>query len=198
MAAGILVVEDEPVVALDLRTRLTRMGYIVVETVARGEDAVALAGTLSPNLILMDIRLRGGMDGIAAAEEIRNRYGLPVIYLTAHADEATVDRARITEPFGYILKPFDERELRTVIEMALYKHDAERKLRESERRYATTLSSIGDAVIATDPGGGVTFMNPVAEKLTGWSLAETFGTSLKSIFEIVNEDTRVTVKNPID
>ena len=198
MAARILVVEDEPVVALDLRTRLTRMGYIVAETVARGEDAVALAGTLSPNLILMDIRLRGGMDGISAAEEIRKRYGLPVIYLTAHADQATVDRARITEPFGYILKPFDERELRTVIEMALYKHDAERKLRESERRYATTLSSIGDAVIATDPGGRVTFMNPVAEKLTGWSLAEAFGTSLTSIFEIVNEDTRVTVANPID
>jgi PAS domain S-box-containing protein len=198
VAARILVVEDEPVVALDLRTRLTRMGYIVSETVARGEDALECARTLHPNLILMDIRLRGGMDGISAAEEIRKRYGLPVIYLTAHADEATVDRARITEPFGYILKPFDERELRTVIEMALYKHDAERKLRESERRYATTLSSIGDAVIATDPIGCVTFMNPVAEKLTGWNLAEALNSSLKSIFNICNEETRVAVANPID
>ena len=198
MAARILIVEDEPVVALDLRTRLTRMGYIVTETVARGEDALELVGTLCPNLILMDIRLRGVMDGISAAEEIRKRYGLPVIYLTAHADEATVDRARITEPFGYILKPFDERELRTVIEMALYKHDAERKLRESERRYATTLSSIGDAVIATDPNGRVTFMNPVAERLTGWNLAEALDSSLKSVFNICNEETRVTVSNPID
>ena len=198
MAARILIVEDEPVVALDLRTRLTRMGYIVSETVARGEDALECARTLRPNLILMDIRLRGVMDGISAAEGIRKRYGLPVIYLTAHADEATVDRARITEPFGYILKPFDERELRTVIEMALYKHDAERKLRESERRYATTLSSIGDAVIATDPSGRVTFMNPVAEKLTGWNLTEALDTSLKSVFNICNEETRVTVANPID
>ena len=198
MAARILVVEDEPVVALDLRTRLTRMGYIVSETVARGEDAVEFVGTLCPNLILMDIRLRGVMDGISAAEEIRKRYGLPVIYLTAHADEATVNRARTTEPFGYILKPFDERELRTVIEMALYKHDAERKLRESERRYATTLSSIGDAVIATDPKGRVTFMNPVAEKLTGWSLADALDTSLDNVFNICHEDTRVTAENPID
>ena len=198
MAAKILVVEDEPVVALDLRTRLTRMGYLVTETVARGEDAVELARTLSPNLILMDIRLRGGMDGITAAAEIRNRFGLPVIYLTAHADEATVDRARITEPYGYILKPFDERELRTVIEMALYKHDAERKLRESERRYATTLSSIGDAVIATDPRGRVAFMNPVAEKLTGWNLAEALDCSLERVFDIRDEENRVTVANPID
>ena len=198
MAARILVVEDEPVVALDLRTRLTRMGYVVSETVARGEDALVVAETLRPDLILMDIRLRGVMDGISAAEEIRRRFGLPVVYLTAHADEATIDRARITEPFGYILKPFDERELRTVIEMALYKHDDERKLRESERRYATTLSSIGDAVIATDPSGRVTFMNPVAEKLTGWNLAEASETSLKSVFNICNEETRVIAANPID
>jgi PAS domain S-box-containing protein len=198
VAASILVVEDEPVVALDLRTRLTRMGYLVSGMVARGEDAVEFAGTQRPDLILMDIRLRGAMDGISAAEQIRHQFGLPVIYLTAHADEATVERARITEPFGYILKPFDERELRTVIEMALYKYAAERKLRESERRYATTLSSIGDAVIATDPKGRVTFMNPVAEQLTGWTLAEASESSLKTVFNICTEVTRASVENPID
>lgn len=198
MAASILVVEDEPVVALDLRTRLTRMGYLVSGTVARGEDAVEFVRTQLPDLILMDIRLRGVMDGITAAEQIRNQFGLPVIYLTAHADDATVERARITEPFGYILKPFDERELRTVIEMALYKYAAERKLRESERRYATTLSSIGDAVIATDPNGRVTFMNAVAEQLTGWTLRDASEASLKTVFNICNETTRAVVENPID
>jgi PAS domain S-box-containing protein len=194
----ILVVEDESVVALDLRTRLTRLGYCVVDTVAYGESAVELAGQLRPDLVLMDIRLRGEMDGIVAADFIRTRLNLPVVYLTAHADDGTVERARITEPFGYILKPFDERELRTVIEMALYKHMAEKRLRESERRYATTLSSIGDAVIATDREGRVTFMNPVAEYLTGWLMADALELDLKAVFEICNEETNAVVANPVE
>jgi len=194
----ILVVEDEAVVARDLQTRLTRLGYTIVDTTARGDSAIVLAEKHNPDLVLMDIRLQGEMDGIAAAHVIRNRYHLPVVYLTAHADEVTFDRARATEPFGYILKPFDERELRTVIEMALYKHQAERKLQLSERRYATTLSSIGDGVIATDRSGLVTFLNPVAERLTGWSAAEAEGKPLTEVFRIVNEQTRATVENPVD
>ncbi len=197
-AARILVVEDEAVVALDLRNRLTRLGYEVVGVAAKGEEAVAIAKEQRPELTLMDIRLRSEMDGIEAAEIIRTQVGLPVVYLTAHADEATVDRARVTEPFGYILKPFDERELRTVIEMALYKHRAEQRLRESERRYATTLASIGDGVIATDQLGRVTFMNAVAENLSGWSLADAKGSPLATVFNICNEETRLPVANPID
>lgn len=197
-APRILVVEDESVVALDLQTRLTRLGYHVVETASCGESAVELAAQLRPDLVLMDIRLRGEMDGIAAADLIRTRLSVPVIYLTAHADDGTVQRARITEPFGYILKPFDERELRTVIEMAIYKHQAEKRLRESERRYATTLSSIGDAVIATDREGRVTFMNPVAENLTGWPMTEASGIDLKVVFEIRNEETMAIAANPVE
>ena len=197
-AARILVVEDEAVVALDLRTRLTRLGYEVVGVATTGDEAVAIAQEQRPDLTLMDIRLRSTMDGIEAAEKIRTQVGLPVVYLTAHADEATVDRARVTEPFGYILKPFDERELRTVIETALYKHGAEQRLRESERRYATTLASIGDGVIATDKIGCVTFMNSVAERLSGWRMADAQGVSLTTVFNICNEDTRLPVANPVD
>jgi PAS domain S-box-containing protein len=109
---------------------------------------------------------------------------IPVVYLTAHADEPTIHRARETEPFGYIIKPFEERELRTVIEMALYKHQAESRLRASERRYHTTLASIADAVIATDAVGRITFLNPVAEALTGWRLEEASGRPLEEVFQL--------------
>ncbi len=197
-SARILIVEDEAIVALDLRMRLTRLGYSVIDSVGLAEVAIEIAEQQRPDLTLMDIRLRGEMDGIEAADVIRTKMGLPVVYLTAHADDATVDRARVTEPFGYILKPFDERELRTVIEMALYKHGAERKLRESERRFATTLASIGEGVIATDSAGCVTFMNSVAKKLTGWSAAEAQGTALTTVFNICNESTRLTVANPVE
>ena len=196
--ARILIVEDEAIVALDLRMRLTRLGYSVIDSVGLAEVAIEIAEQQRPDLTLMDIRLRGEMDGIEAADVIRTKMGLPVVYLTAHADDATVDRARVTEPFGYILKPFDERELRTVIEMALYKHGAERKLRESERRFATTLASIGEGVIATDSAGCVTFMNSVAKKLTGWSAAEAQGAALTTVFNICNESTRLTVANPVE
>ncbi len=196
-SARILVVEDEAIVALDLRKRLSSLGYEIIDVTARGENAVEIARKHRPDLTLMDIRLRGEMDGIKAADIIRTELNLPVVYLTAHADDATVARARLTEPFGYILKPFDERELRTVIEMALYKHEAERKLRESERRYATTLASIGDGVIATDKYGVVTFLNKVAENLTGWSLVDAMGAPLNQVFNICNEVTRQPVANPV-
>ncbi len=194
----VLVVEDELIIAADITTRLTRLGYAVVGQADQAADAVRLTGELRPDLILMDIRLQGNVDGVTAAEEIRRRFRLPVVYLTAHADEATLQRAKVTEPFGYVLKPFEERELRTVIEMARYKHAAERRLADSERRYATTLASIGDAVVATDAGGRVTFLNPVAERLTGWPLAEAAGRPLTDVFRIVNEHTRLTVENPVE
>ena len=120
----------------------------------------------------------------------------PWSILTAYADDETLQRARVTEPFGYLLKPFEDSQLRTVIEMALYKHTAERKLRESERRYAVTLASIGDAVIATDDQARVTFLNPVAEALTGWPQGEAAGRPLAEVFHIVNEETRQPVEDP--
>jgi PAS domain S-box-containing protein len=194
--ARILVVEDDRVVARDIQHQLTRIGHIVVGVTPLGEDAVRLALESHPDLVLMDIRLEGDLDGIDAAQQIRNRCQVPVIFLTAYADDETLQRARVTEQFGYLLKPFEDSQLRTVIEMALYKHTAERKLRESERRYAVTLESIGDAVIATDNQSRVTFLNPVAEALTGWPRVEASGRPLAEVFHIINEETRQPVEDP--
>lgn len=194
--ARILVVEDDRVVARDIEQQLKRIGHIVVGTTASGEQAVALARRERPDLVLMDIRLEGTLDGIAAAQKVRDAGNTPVVFLTAYADDETVSRALQTEPYGYLLKPFEDLQLRTVIEMALFKHSAERKLRESERRYATTLSSIGDAVIATDDQARVTFMNPVAETLTGWPHEEARGRPITEVFRIVNEETMEPVEDP--
>src|SRR5215510_5593399 len=123
-----LVVEDERIVSMDLQARLKTMGYAVAGAAVSGEEAIQKAETLRPDMVLMDIMLDGALDGIQAAEIIRSRYAIPVIYLTAYADPATLERAKITEPFGYILKPFEERELHGHIEIALYKHRMEKKL----------------------------------------------------------------------
>ena len=197
MQTRVLIVEDETIVALDIQDRLTELGYQVTGVADRGDAALALAATTGPKLVLMDIQLKGAMDGIATADEIRKRFRIPVIYMTAFSDDNTLQRAKITEPFGYIIKPFEDREIQSTIEMALYKHGAEERLRQSERRYATTLTSIGDGVIATDAHGKVTFMNPVAENLTGWPLAEAHGRPLELVFQIVNEETRRIVANPV-
>ncbi len=191
--AKIMIVEDEAITALDLKSRLKRAGYDVVATVSSGEDAIPAAAERRPDLVLMDIRLNGDMDGIAAAQTIRARYGTPVIYLTAHADEATLQRAKATQPHGYLLKPFEEKEIRTTIEMALYKHQMERKLHESEQWLSTTLRSIGDAVIATDADGCVRLMNPIAEALTGWTEQDAMGQDLAEVFVVLQEQTLATV-----
>ena len=195
--AKILIVEDEGIEAMDIQHRLKSLGYAAPDTVFTGEEAIQKAEETRPNLVLMDIMLPGEIDGVTAAEQIRARFDIPVIYLTAYADEATLQRAKITEPYGYIVKPFKERELHITIDMALYKHRIERKLRESEKWLATTLRSIGDAVIATDPNGLITFMNPVAESLTGWKLDESWGKKLTEVFKIISRDTRQPVDSPV-
>lgn len=118
----ILIVEDEAIVAMDLQQRLEQLGYSVVGTAMGGAKALELSGLLEPELVLMDIRLQGGMDGIEAATEIRRRFDLPVLYLTAHSDEATLNRAKLTEPFGYLLKPIESRELQVAIEHRRWGH----------------------------------------------------------------------------
>ena len=193
----ILIVEDEAIVAADLAGKLRRLGYEVAATAAQGEAAVALACRFRPQLVLMDIWLEGPLDGIAAAAAIRRQYDVPVVYLTAHSDAATLARAKLTGPFGYILKPFEERELATQIEMALYRHDADRQLRQEREWLRVTLTSIGDAVIAADAEGRITFVNPVAESLTGWKLAEAVGQPVQEVFRIVNEQTGAPLEDPV-
>jgi two-component system, cell cycle sensor histidine kinase and response regulator CckA len=188
-AARVLVVEDEAIVAMDISARLRVLGYEVVGPASTGAEAVELAVRTRPDLVLMDIMLRGGMDGVEAALRIREATGSPVVYLTAYADESTLRRAKVAEPLGYLLKPFEERELRTTIETALYKHRTEVRLRESERWLATTLRSIGDAVIAADERGRVKLINPAAESLTGWPQGEALGRELAEVFQLADEAT---------
>ncbi len=188
--ATILIVEDEAIVAEDLSQKLGRLGYEVRGITARGEEAVALARERRPDLVLMDIRLQGAMDGVEAAEHIRRECAVPVIFLTAHSDRETLERAKLAEPFGYILKPFEELELETHIEMALYKHQAEQALRRHREWLRVTLSSIGDAVLATDTARRITFVNPVAAALTGWLEEQAMGQPVENVFRIINEQTR--------
>jgi PAS domain S-box-containing protein len=195
--AKILIVEDEGIEALDLQHRLTSLGYAAPDIASTGEEAVGKAGESCPELVLMDIMLGGEIDGVTAAEQIQARFDVPIVYVTAYADEVTLQRAKITEPYGYIVKPFKERELHITIDMALYKHKMERKLKESEKWLAMTLRSIGDAVIATDKSGLITFMNPVAEGLMGWKLTEVLNRKLTEVFNIINMDSRKPVEDPV-
>jgi len=195
--AQILVVEDESIVAKAIQRRLNTLGYAVPAVAASGEEAVEKAAQIHPDLVLMDIVLKGPMDGMAAAEYIRTHLNIPVVYLTAYTDDHTLQRAKRTEPFGYILKPFEERELQTTIEMALYRHEMERKLKESEQWLATTLKSIGEAVITTDEQGRVSLMNPVAEALTGWKQEQALGRDWTQVLTIVQDNTSRLRDDPV-
>jgi PAS domain S-box-containing protein len=193
-AERVLVVEDEAIVAMDISVRLRALGYEVLGPAATGAEALEFALRSRPDLVLMDIMLRGGMDGVEAARRIRESTGAPIVYLTAYADESTLRRAKVAEPLGYLLKPFEERELRTTIETALHKHRTEARLRESERWLATTLRSIGEAVIAADERGRVRLINPSAEALTGWPQSEALGRDLSEVFQLEDEATGLRVE----
>lgn len=185
----ILIVEDESLVAHDIENMIRNVGYEVCGVVTSGEEAVEVAIATAPDLILMDIVLKGEIDGVDAAERIRELFNIPIIYLTAHTDDNTLQRAKLTEPVGYSLKPIEQKELLTVMEMALYKHQMELKLRERESWLRTILQSIGEGVIATDKQGHITFMNPVAEKLTGWRQSESIAKPLANVVHLIDEET---------
>jgi PAS domain S-box-containing protein len=194
----ILIVEDEFIVAADLAGKLMELGYEVAGTASEGKRAIELVEKHSPDLVLMDIKLEGEMDGIQTAEAIGKTHDIPVIYLTAHSDATTLARAKVTGPSGYILKPFEERELATQIELALYKHEADRKIRDQREWFRVTLTSLGDAVIAVDSGNNITFINPVAESLTGWRMEEVSGQPLSVVFDIIHENTGEKVESPVN
>ena len=186
MSARILVVEDEAIIARDIRATLKDLGYIVPDSVASGDAALKAIRATAPDLVLMDIHIQGEIDGVETALRIRDNHGTPVVYLTSHSDDSTVQRAKGTGAYGYVLKPFTDRDLRTAIEVALQKREIEQRLSERERWFATTLKSIGDAVIATDPEQRITFMNGVAERVTGWSLADAAGKQLTEVLRLID------------
>lgn len=145
---SVLVVEDESIVAKDIQNSLKKLGYTVPSVENSGEDAIDAAGQYSPDLILMDIMLKGEISGIEAADQIRTRYQIPVIFLTAYADESTLSKAKVTEPYGYIIKPFKEIDLHTSIEMALYKHGKEQEVKKERDLYSSIVldKSVEDCI----------------------------------------------------
>jgi PAS domain S-box-containing protein len=160
----ILVVEDEFVTGLEIRARLGDMGYEVLDVLCSGEEAITKAGILIPDIMIMDITLSGEMNGIEAADIIRKKYSIPVIFLTAHSDDATIQNAIHSEPFGYLIKPLDERVLSTTIRMALYKHAMDKVVLESEQRYRSIAELIDDALLLLDSDNTIQFLNTQAKQ----------------------------------
>ena len=193
----ILIVEDEAIVAEDLELAVTNIGYEVVGRAVSADAAVDKAVNLKPDLVLMDIVLRGEKNGIDASREIKEKVDIPVIFLTAYSDVGLIDKAKSTEPYAYLVKPFQERQLLASIETAIHKSGIEKRLEESEEWLATTLMSIGDAVIATDGAGCVKSMNHVAERLTGWKQGDASGKPLTEVFKIINGETGEEIENPV-
>ncbi|WP_319578038.1 response regulator [uncultured Methanospirillum sp.] len=161
----IVIVEDEFVTGLEIQARLEDLGYEVLAIIDTGEEAVTRAGGLLPDIMIMDITLKGEMNGIEAARIIKNMYGIPVIYLTAHSDEATVQQAVQSEPFGYLIKPLEERALNTTIRMALYKHSMDKALIESEKRYRTIAELSEDAICIINPDLIVPYLNTKSKQV---------------------------------
>jgi PAS domain S-box-containing protein len=185
----ILIVEDERIIALDLAGTLDELGYAVAGFATKGEEAIDRARQLDPQLILMDMRLAGALDGIRTAEIIRKQRDVPIIYLTAHSDTDTLRRAAESSAAGYLVKPFKSPELRCAIEIALHKHAIDARMREREQWLATTLQSIADAVIATDPDRTIRLFNQAAQRLTGRAPEEVLGRDIDAALTFVDEHT---------
>lgn len=197
MPAKILIVEDEAIVAMDISYQLTEMGYQVCAIADNGATAIGLVEQHRPDIVLMDIVLKGSMDGVETAKHVSHRFQTPVIFLTAYSDSHTIMRAAQTAPYGYLTKPFQANELRAVIEVALYKAGMETRLRESERWFSATLRCVADAVIATDEEERVKFMNPQAEEALGWNMEEILGRKISEVLVLQNARTHAAEDNPL-
>ena len=193
---SVLIVEDEAIVAEDLRQTLADGGYDAFAIADSADQAIQHAAVRCPDVVLMDIRIRGRRDGIETAGILRERFGVPIIFLTAHADDATLARAQQVHPHGYLNKPVRYAELRSAIEIAVVRSEIERRLRESERWFSTTLHSIADAVITVDLAGVVTFVNPAAEHLIGLGRAELIGRPARDVLHLLDPD-RNEVASPL-
>jgi len=173
---GILIVDDEVVITTQLKETLERMGYVVGGTALSGEEAIAKAEELRPDLIIMDIVMKNsGVDGITAAERIKNTWDIPVIFLTAYGNDQILERAKFVNPYGFINKPFTERELKTAIELALYRIEKERELKRSEETYRSVVVTAVEAIVIIDIHMKIVFWNKAAESMFGYKEAEITG-----------------------
>ena len=177
----IMIVEDEFVVAEDIRECLENMGYFVSSAVTSGEDALEKIEEEMPDMILMDIVLSGDMDGIETAERIHEHHQIPIIFITAHSDEDMLKRAKITEPYGYILKPFDDRDIYINLEMAFYRAKRDRSRMENEEKYRAFVEGTHDPIVRLDHHGRFMYINPAAEKLFNRDSRRCIGSSLPDL-----------------
>jgi AmiR/NasT family two-component response regulator len=186
--ATILIVEDEVSEAMELQGRLNAMGYQVVGIAPSGEQAIETAGRAKPDLVLMDVALPGEVDGLEAARTIGDRFGIPVIFVTACADDEFLERAKWTYPLAYIVTPCSERQLRAAIEIGLFKYEQDARFRRSSELFAMTLDILGGAAIVTDENGVIQNMSSVAETLTGWAYCEAVGKHISEVYVLRDEE----------
>jgi len=198
MRERILIVEDERITAEDLREVLGGFGYEVLAVVATGADAISAVEHLMPDLVLMDIRISGDMDGTETARILHERFDVPVVYLTAHADQETLRRAKQALPLAYVVKPFREPEMQAAIEIALHRHRQDRKTRQRQHHLNQVLGDLLLGVISVDAAELVILFNPAAEELTGWTSAEAIGAPLRSVFRLADSKTGKLEELPLD
>ena len=184
--AKILIVEDEGIIADNIASRLRKSGYQVAGIADSAEAALARVPEVKPDLVLMDIHIKGALDGIEATQKLRESFDIPVIYLTAHTDPQTIDRAKRTGGFGFLTKPIDHRTLATTIEMATHKHRADREVRDQRAWMATALRTMADGMIVIDRDRKVQFLNGPAEALTGWSNADARAEDIAAVLSLVD------------
>jgi two-component system cell cycle sensor histidine kinase/response regulator CckA len=186
--ARILVVEDEAIIGMAMEEMLQKAGYRVTTVAVSATEALLAVQLSKPDLVLMDIHIRGELDGVGAANRIREEFCVPVIFVTGHADEETLGRARMTEPFGYLMKPISALSLTSSIEIALYKHNMERRVEENQAFLATILQRTPDAMIVTDMEGKTAFVNLAAEQLTGCNQSAMLGEHVKAYLHLRSTD----------
>jgi len=195
--ARILIVEDESLVAADLEDRLTRLGYAIAAVTDNGADAIRAARESRVDLALMDIKIMGDLDGVQTASQLHDEFEFPVVYLTSHSDVLTLQRAGNTAPYGYIIKPYDECDLQATIEMAFHRRMEDQQMRSICQWFTNLLFNVTDPILAVNPGGQILFMNPAAEDLIGWDLADVKGRFSSELLQLANGRTGEVIANPL-
>jgi PAS domain S-box-containing protein len=184
MRGKVLIVEDEPIVALDLKQELEMLGCEVLGVAESADEALVAAGVHRPDLALMDVRIVGSVDGIQTAGLLRAAYQIPVVFLTSYSDETTIARAAREMPYGYLTKPFQSDELKATLQVALHKAKVDARQNAAHRKLAATMSGMREGVLMVSTEGRVEFMNAAAEGLAGWTLAKAKGRTLQEVLKL--------------
>lgn len=191
----ILVVEDESVLAFNIKTSLQTLGYNVLEITKSAEEAIEKVAEKHPNLVLFDICLSREINGLQVADIIQNNFRVPVLYLTEYSQYLELHKNRLDEPFRYLLKPFAEKDLHLAVEMAFNQEQIHQKIREEKEQMTAIINSVGCAVVVTFTNGHIQRMNPTAERLTGWMEHEAFGRDLAEVVKLVDQDMDEVIDN---